>query len=289
MARVLLLGADGLLGRSLSAVLAVDHQLIRQSRRAADGVDAVADPVEPGDARALLVRTKPDVIVNTIALTNVDQCQREPQAAFIANARVAESLASALAGTGTRLIHVSTDHVYTRPFAQSEDQVDVLNMYAATKLLGEAYALRHPHSLVLRTNFAGHSSSPARASFSDWIVDSLRARTRIRLARDLLFNPLSLDSLSRILARLVTTPASGLYNLGSIGATSKHEAGVSIARHLGLDTALIDCVEAADLGFATLRPTDMTMDVSRFQRDCFPLPSTATEIETIAHSHEHAR
>ena len=286
MARVLLLGASGLLGRTLSAVLGADHQLVRQSRWAGEGVDDTSDPADPDDARALVARIQPDVIVNTIALTNVDQCQREPQAAFIANARVAECIVAAIAGTATRLLHVSTDHLYTRPFAQAEDQVDVLNMYAATKLLGEAYALRHPHSMVLRTNFAGRSAAPVRASFSDWIVDSLLAGTRIRLARDLMFNPLSLDSLSLCITRLVAVPASGLYNLGSVGATSKYEAGMSIARHLGLDTALVDCVEAADLGFATPRPTDMTMDVSRFQRDCFALPGTRSEIEKIARSHE---
>lgn len=288
MARVLLVGARGLLGSALAKVLATDHDVVRQSRGAGEGVDLVADPRDVHGARDMVDRAQPDVVVNTAALTNVDQCQADPQAAFDANARMVDHLASALAGSQAHLIQVSTDHVYTRPYPQPEGDADILNMYAATKLLGEMYALRHPHATVLRTNFAGHSPLAARDSFSGWIVRALRERTRIRLARDLLFNPLSIGSLVHAIARLVDTPAFGLYNLGSVGRASKYDAGMAIARHLGLDTGLIACVDASDLAFATPRPTDMTMDVSRFQRECFALPGTSSELEAIARSHEHA-
>lgn len=286
MSRVLLLGASGLLGSALSRSLASDHEVIRQSRTAGACVDAVADPGDPLQVRALVSRTRPDVVINAIALTSVDLCQRDPQAAFATNARVVEHVASAIAGSPAYLIQVSTDHFYTRPFPQAEQDVDVLNMYAATKLLGELFALRHANSTVLRTNFAGRSSSPSRHSFSDWIVDALRAGSTIRLARDLVFNPLSMESLVLAIERLVRQPAPGTYNLGSAGSISKYDAGIAIARHLGLETALIECVLAEELGFTTPRPTDMTMDVSRFEHDCFPLPSTSSEIEKIARSHE---
>jgi len=285
MAKVLLLGASGLLGSVLSTALATSHKVIRQSRRPGESVDVVADPSNPLELSELVSRTEPDVLINATALTNVDRCQADPQGAFNANARVVTHIASALAGSKAYLIQISTDHLYTRPYPQGEDDIDVLNMYAATKLLGELLALAHPRSTVLRTNFAGHSSSASRDSFSDWIVKSLRANSPIRLARDLMFNPLSMESIADSIGRLVDKPEPGACNLGSVGSTSKYEAGVAIARHLGLDTALIECVEAADLAFTTPRPTNMTMDVSRFQRECFSLPSTEIEIERIASSH----
>lgn len=289
MARILLLGASGLLGRSLSTAMIENHQVIKQSRRNGVWVDVVADPANLREVQEVVERTAPDVIINSVAMTQVDQCQQDSQSAYNANARVVESITTTINGTTTRLIHISTDHLYTRPFPQAEDQIDVVNMYAATKLLGELFALRHPHTLVLRTNFAGSSGTESRRSFSDWIVDSLRSGTRIRLAHDLLFNPLSLDTLSHYVTRLVSSPAVGLYNLGSIGSTSKYATGTAIASHLGLNTKLIECVAASELRFATPRPTDMTMDVSRFQRDCFSLPNTSAEIEKIARSHEHTR
>jgi len=286
MSTVLLLGASGLLGSALSRTLAAGHEVIRQSRSVGACVDAIADPGNPQEMQALVSRTRPDVVINAIALTSVDQCQRDPQAAFATNARVVELVAAVIAGSPAHLIQVSTDHFYTRPFPQAEHDVDVLNMYAATKLLGELFALRHANCTVLRTNFAGHSSSPSRDSFSDWIVDSLRAGSPIRLAKDLVFNPLSMESLSLAIERLIRRPAAGTYNLGSAGSISKYDAGIAIARHLGLDTGLIECVRAEELGFNTPRPTDMTMDVARFEHDCFPLPSTSSEIEKIARSHE---
>lgn len=287
MQKILLLGSTGLLGSTLSKVLSTHHQLIRQSRTDGTGIDAVVNPNSPQALREFITRTNPDVIINAIALTDVDRCQRDAQSAFIINAGIVENIVMAIENPATHLIQISTDHLYTRYGPQKENDVDILNMYAATKLLGEIFAQRRGNSTILRTNFSGRSDSATRKSFSDWIVDSLRNHTRIRLASDLIFNPLSTISLSLVIDSVIKNPRPGVYNLGSFGATSKYEAAMEIARRLTLDTNLISRVTAEELYFPTARPTDMSMDVSLFQEHYFPLPETADEIQKIAESHEH--
>lgn len=286
MARVLILGATGLLGRALSVELSKNHQVIRQSRVRRADIDVTVDPSDPKRLCEVVSNANPDAIINTIAVTDIDHCQRDSQYAFSVNSKIVGNIVRAIENSSIHLIQISTDHLYTRRGPQSERDIDVINMYAATKLLGETFAQAHGSSTILRTNFLGHSASPGRKSFSDWIVNSLRSRTPIRLANDLLFNPLSIRSLCSAINFVIQHPEFGVYNLGSVGSISKYDAGLTIARQLNLDSELISCVTANELVFPTPRPTDMTMDVSLFLDRFGTLPATDDEIFKAAQSHE---
>jgi dTDP-4-dehydrorhamnose reductase len=113
------------------------------------------------------------------------------------------------------------------------------------------------------------------------VINSLKSGSPIQLADDLIFNPLSLASLSSAIEATIITKRYGLYNLGSVGQTSKYSLGMAIATNLALDTELITRVHADNLNFSTPRPRNMTMDVSSFERAIAPLPDTDSEIKKM--------
>ena len=87
-------------------------------------------------------RQRPDVIINCAAYTNVDGCEVNHDAAFKANALGPRNLAQAAEKTGARLVHVSTDYVFSGDAAQPVWEYDLpapRSVYGKTKLLGEEY------------------------------------------------------------------------------------------------------------------------------------------------------
>src|SRR5205823_5026095 len=95
---------------------------------------------------------------------------------------------------------------------------------------------------ILRINFFG-SVGHARKTISEWIAAGIARGERVPLVNDVLFNPLHIGSLCRLLLQVIQRPLAGRFNMGSRGGISKHDFGVAMASALGLDAGLIKAVE----------------------------------------------
>ena len=108
-------------------------------------------------------RNRPDVIINCAAYTNVDGCEVNHDAAFKANALGPRNLAQAAEKTGARLVHVSTDYVFSgrENGGVAQDEATIpgpISAYGSTKLMGEKYVVLGNKSRQLYTTFSVVSS-----------------------------------------------------------------------------------------------------------------------------------
>src|SRR5450830_2101776 len=88
---ILVMGAEGMLGRSLCPGLAAaGYRVIRQSRRV--GADICFDPLDEVAVRSAIADHRPDAVINLIAESSVDICQTDMRQAYRANVRVVETL-----------------------------------------------------------------------------------------------------------------------------------------------------------------------------------------------------
>src|SRR5690242_15134610 len=134
--KVTIIGANGQLG----------NDLVRAFSTHGDKVVALGQKdIEVSDAalvEAALGKTEQQVVVNTAAFHNVEECENDPQKAFAVNAFGARNLALAAARHGFKLIHVSTDYVSDgqkgKPYTE-EDSPRPLNCYGNSKLSGEFF------------------------------------------------------------------------------------------------------------------------------------------------------
>lgn len=282
MTRVLVAGASGMLGRSLVPHLRAGGCEVVCHARSGEA-EAIADLAEPAAARTLLDRIQPDVVVNLVALTNVDLCERSPNDAYRANARVVENLADWIGGRARRahLIQVSTDQVYDGNGPHRESDVRLTNYYAYSKYIGEL-AAKAVSATVLRTNFFGPSDCPGRTSLSDWIVGSLRQGNPITVFDDVWFSPLSMQSLREYVMLGVEQRQSGVFNLGSRDGMSKADFAFALAETLGLPVSGMARGRSSERAFDAYRPKDMRMDSSLFaERFRVELPSLHEEIQKM--------
>ncbi|MEZ5367504.1 MAG: dTDP-4-dehydrorhamnose reductase [Bryobacterales bacterium] len=161
--KILLFGANGQVGREVIAAAAdADVNLTAASR---DDADLAAQ----GAAAAMVSRIRPDLIINAAAWTAVDKAEAEDRAVRRINGEAPGELAVSARRHGARLIHLSTDYVFSgapaeRPLDETSP-VGPVNVYGETKLLGERLVLNAcPDAVVLRTSwvYSSHGSNFVR-------------------------------------------------------------------------------------------------------------------------------
>jgi len=156
--RILMTGGSGLLGTEL---LKLDAEIEAPGREVLDITDgnAVVDAV---------ARIRPDVIIHAAAITDNREIEADPSAALDVNIHGTTNVARACLGTRIRLVYLSTDYVYRgdRGNYSETDEVAPSNLYAWTKLAGEAAVRAVPNHLIIRTSFGG-DRFPYPVAFSD--------------------------------------------------------------------------------------------------------------------------
>jgi dTDP-4-dehydrorhamnose reductase len=287
MSRVIVFGASGLLGASLVPTLRViGHTVITQGR--GEMTNPSINPSDPASVIDSFIKHRPDVVVNLIAATNVDQCETHPQIAWKANAEVVGNLANAIVLVNEKLmirphlIQISTDQVYGGDGPHCEDNVQPINVYGLSKYSGELLAMRVA-ATVLRTNFFGKSRRTGRVSLSDWLVDKLRDLNSITVFDDVMFSAIHIDSLCCIIARCIELCPVGIFNVGCRDSMSKADFAFTLANVLNLPTDNVTIGSINDVALTARRPLDMRLKVSRLENMlALQFPSILDEIHRTA-------
>jgi len=287
MPTVIVFGALGMLGCSLVPFLqALGYDVLIQSRSNKGNLC-----LNPSDREAVikaLVQYHPDVVVNLIAATSVDECEIQPQLAWRANAQVVGVLAESIMAFGEQseirphLVHVSTDQVYDGAGPHTEGEVNLINVYGLSKFTGELLAER-VDATVLRTNFYGRSRCIGRKSFSDWVVSSLRNQIPITVFDDVKFSAIHLDTLCNIIAHCIERRPVGTFNAGCRDSISKAGFTFALANALKLPTHAVTVGLSSDVALKARRPVDMSLQVSRLENVLnLQFPALIDEIEYTA-------
>ena len=265
--RVLVLGSSGRLGSCLinSETFESEFELIRHSR----SIKSIsnADLTDRTKTFEMLKVLNPNVIVNTVALAEIEACEKDPNRAFRTNVLTVQNLVEWISESkkSCHLVHISTDHLYDDDGVKKEDRIKLTNYYAFSKFASELVARQVP-STVLRTNFVGKSSSNFRQTFSDWFVGFTRDNRAIEVVNDIWFSPVTLQSLSSAISVACTQKPSLTANFGSWGGITKYDLCSRVAKGLNLNLEKVTSVNAEEcMAYITYRPKNMVMDSSLWE------------------------
>jgi dTDP-4-dehydrorhamnose reductase len=287
MSKVLVAGATGFLGRSLVPFLKErGHQVIQMGHTHLTDFNVDLTSIE--ETSHALDQVRPEVIINLIALTDVDRCETHPNESYLLNVKPVENLCNWIQTNGQQchFIQISTDQLYDGRGEHSENVLTIRNHYAMSKLAGE-YAARLVPSTILRTNFVGRSLRQGRTSFTDWIYEALHGTDPVRVFDDVMFSPLASSTLCNYLERVIIERPLGIFNLGSRDGMSKADFAFAFAVSIGLSTTKLIRSNASDVTtLKARRPTDMRMRCDHFEAQMrIKLPRLIDEIQVLANDY----
>jgi dTDP-4-dehydrorhamnose reductase len=212
--KVVIFGAGGQLG----------IELVREFRArgyTVAGFDrAAVDITDPAAVEATFAQHDPAIVLNSAAYNQVDIAEKEPLAAYVANALAVRNLATACRQADALLVHFSTDYVFDgtagRPYIE-EDATHPLGAYAVSKLAGELYALAYlEQPLVIRTSgvFGPGGLRTARGNFIELMLRLAAGKQPIRVVEDHVASPTYAPALAARTADLVERTLTGIFHIG---------------------------------------------------------------------------
>jgi dTDP-4-dehydrorhamnose reductase len=229
--RLLITGSRGLLGAAIhrefgaEEVVALDHDAL--------------DITDERAVRRAVSDAQPDLVVNCAAYNNVDGAEEDPVSALTANAFAVQTIIRATADADAGFVHYSSDFVFDgetdRPYTE-EDAPNPRSVYAASKLLGDWFALASPRAFVLRVESLFGKPGPAatRRGSLGAMVDRILEGSEVPVFVDRVVSPTHTEDIGRATAHLVQSGAPhGLYHCVNTGQATWLEIAEHIALVLG--------------------------------------------------------
>jgi dTDP-4-dehydrorhamnose reductase len=286
--RILITGASGLLGLNLALETTHRHTVfgtINQHDLKTDAFTVIpSDLLAPGAVERLLDRTQPDWIIHCAALANLDACEADPLLARQLNTELPKILASHVARSGARMLHVSTDSVFDglRGDYSEEDIPTPVGIYSRTKYEAElAVSQADPTAIIARVNLFGWSL-PGNRSLSEFFFNNLSAGKPVMGFTDIFFCPLLANHLAHLFVRMLEVGLSGIYHVVSSECLSKYDFGLRLAHRFGLDGNLIRPTSVTKSGLKAVRSPNLTLRSDKLARVLGEsLPSISTGLEGL--------
>lgn len=262
---ILVLGGTGLLGTHLSENLQQKgYNVFIHSN--SNKNSHIADLTNLDEVESLINNVSPHTIINLVALTDIDRCEKEPNNSYLLNVRTIENVVHCISNQASKvnLIHISTDAVYDKDNSK-EDEIYINNTYALSKYAAEL-AVAKSDAVILRTNFFGNTNGKTRTSYSDWIINQLKEEKELKVNDDIFFSPLNMQSLIYFIEHVMNNFVPGTYNLGSKGKINKAEFAKEVAKTQGLKPELIQAVSNISYEGRAKRSNSMNMCSSKFEK-----------------------
>lgn len=289
MTKWLITGASGLLGHNMCEYLiSHKHDVVGTYHDHKIDVDGVVNyKINLNDFDAvnkMIEEVKPDIIFHAAAMTNVDQCEKEPETTHRFHVSLSNEIAKSCKQNKIQLIYISTDQLWdgSKEFISEDKPTSPLNVYGQTKADSEESVLSYnSNTLILRTNFFG-KGRPWRLSFSDWLKKELSAENQINGFSDIYYSPISIHHFIETAIQLADKNASGIFHLAGSEKISKHDFIISFAKAFNFDPKLIKKITSQNAQFTAKRPKDMSLSVKKIEAFLSKkMPTIQQSIQTL--------
>lgn len=232
MKKVLLIGADGMLGGELRERLEKNYEVTGTTLETLDICDreSVFNKVK---------EINPYYIINCAAFTNVDACEVKEDLALSVNGTAVGNIADAAKENGSTFIHISTDYVFpgNLPIDQiyTEDMTPApVSAYGRTKLVGEQNAAKAEKYYILRTAWLYGIRGK---NFVKTMINASKSRDEVSVVADQHGSPTSTTTLCTIIEKIMEKePEYGVYHSTNEGFTTWYEFTKKIYEFAGIKT-----------------------------------------------------
>lgn len=268
--KVAITGSAGLFGHGLVKVFSSRHTVFPLTR-------ADADITNTDSVRAIIERLRPDVVVHSAAIPDLDIADADPARADLVNVQGTRHVAEAAQGVGAKVAYISTDAVFDgtkrTPYVES-DRPAPLTVYGRTKLGGEMVVRALPEHWVFRVPVL---FGPGKVNFIEKGLRRIAAGEPYVVASDQQgCAAYTVDAASKIM-EVVESRRCGLYHLANQGICTRYELAQQAAMLAGLDPAKVVGVPDGQMGRRVPRLKYSVMEMAALKAAGFSWPRSWQE------------
>ena len=255
---ILILGHKGMLGNDLAVRLMACHDVTGKD---IDDFDIASQAA----CRDVISETKPDVIINAAAYTDVDGCETNKETCFSVNAEGVKNVALACRERGIKMVHFSTDYVFDgkkgMPYVE-EDSCDPVNLYGQSKLAGERYLQELSANFILIRSawLFGRNGK----NFVKTIVDKARTETCLEVVDDQVGSPTFTWDLAAATKLLIEGHHTGIFHVTNRGSCSWYGFALKILNCIGAADVQITPIKSHVLARPATRPPYSVLSCRKF-------------------------
>ncbi|MEQ8626221.1 SDR family oxidoreductase [Ekhidna sp.] len=274
--KVLITGANGLLGQKLV-------QLYESN----EGVDVIAtarganrnpfgsytyeqmDVTVASEVVKIISKHQPDVVINTAAMTHVDQCEQDPDTCQKLNVDAVRNLIESCQETNSFVVHLSTDFIFDGedgPYVE-DDLPNPLSKYAESKLESEQLLASSglKHAIVRTMLVYGIVHDMSRSNIILWVKKSLEKKQLIKVVNDQWRTPTLAEDLAKGCALIAEKRAEGVWHISGKDLLTPYDIAIATAEYFDLDKSLIEKADGSIFTQPAKRPakTGFILDKAR--------------------------
>ena len=276
--KVLVTGSNGLLGQKITDLVLSKYPDIHlvatargENRHAVkSGYDyKEIDISNLNSLRTVLESEKPDVVIHTAAMTQVDDCEFKKEECVSLNITAVENIAKLSSTLNFRLIHLSTDFIFdgTKKMYKEDEQPNPLSYYGWSKLEAEKAVIKHSTNYaILRTVLVyGTVSDMSRSNIMLWAYNTLKDGKEAKVVDDQFRTPTLADDLAQGCMLAALSNGSEIFNIAGKDYIGIYELVEKIAKMYGFEMTNISKVSSSTLNQPAKRPPITGLDISKAQ------------------------
>ncbi len=278
--KVLITGSNGLLGQKLIDLMAPmqDVTLIATSNgnnRYPVGKNEFdyfpMDITSLEEIKSVFSKTNPDFVINTAAMTNVDQCESEKENCWKLNVEAVSHLLEACRESNSFFLHLSTDFIFdgeNGPYSE-EDVAKPVSYYGESKLAAEKLITDSKIDwAIARTVLVyGIAHDMSRSNIILWVKNSLENKKEIKVVNDQWRTPTLAEDLAMGCYLIVIKRATGIYNISGKDFLNPYEMAVKTANFFNLDMSTMTEVDGSSFSQPAKRPPKTGFILDKAIRD----------------------
>ena len=275
MIKVVITGSNGLLGQSLLNLLLNEKEnyqvfgFSRGNNRSGrtDFKYISIDITQEKELKTELLNIRPDFIINTAAMTQVDDCETNKKECDILNVDVVKWLKEVAEEINSHIIHISTDFIFDgkKGYYKEDDEPNPLSYYGLSKLKSEELLINSTINFtILRTILVfGKVYDMSRSNIVLWVKQMLENKKEVTIVDDQYRMPTYAEDLALACKLALDKKAKGIYHISSNQLLSIYEIAKQIAQVFELDENLIIPISTSTLNQTAPRPEKTGFDLTK--------------------------
>jgi len=276
---IIIAGCHGELGSALVRRVTGKYKVIgigRDNNKLIDNADyeyIILDILNRKKLKELFKFYQPRFVINTVAMTDVDNCEKERERCWRTNVETLQNIIYACKFVEVNLVHISTDYIFdgkNGPYSE-EDKPNPLNYYGKSKLASENLVITSniEYSIIRTSTLYSGSNIKGKKNFAIRMWEELSKGNKIKAIRDEVRNPTFTGNLADCIWKIINLERNGIYNIAGKNIIDRYNYALEFARYFGFSEKLIEPVYSVEMQNRTPRPKNCGLLVEKAENELY--------------------